>query len=142
MPTPAVALKLKRIRRRFGITAPKVAVRGHADWQWYAAGAALLAIAASLLAWHLAQRGELSQLLQEIHGLRRQVSEKDEELRLLRTSATVETNVAQMERTSQKSLLARIKALEKENADLREEAVLFERLIKECPKTSGAGRQK
>ena len=35
MPTPAVALKLKQFRRRFGITASRVVVRSHLPWQWF-----------------------------------------------------------------------------------------------------------
>lgn len=142
MPTSAVALRLKKIRRRFGITAPRVAVRSHIAWQWYAAGVGVLVMLISMLAWSLTQRGEVSQLVQENRLLRQQLLEKNEELGHLRTSASTEHNVMQMERTSQQLLLSRIKVLEKENADLKEESVLFERLVKECPKTSGAGRQK
>ena len=58
MPTPAVTLRIRKFRRRFGITAPRVVVRTHLSWQWYAGGAALLLLLSIVIIWLFSQRGE------------------------------------------------------------------------------------
>jgi cell division protein FtsB len=129
MPVPAAFLKLKRFRRRFGITAPKVVVRHHISWHWYVAGALLVAMLAGSLAWVLVQRGEAGQMSAEIESLRARVSSDQEELRHLRSTAGTGENLAVLERSTQQQLLARIRLLEAENAALKEEGLLFERLM-------------
>lgn len=129
MPTPAVTLKLKKFRRRFGIAAPRVIVRSHLGWQWYAVGLTALAMLVGSIVWSIAQQGEASQLRQEIGNLQGQLADRDDELARLRTSAGTEQNVVQMERATQQRLLSRIKILELENAGLKEDISLFERLV-------------
>ena len=58
MTNPAVTLRLKRFRRRFGITAPKVVVRSHVPWHWFAAPVALLLLFLGAIGWLVAQRDE------------------------------------------------------------------------------------
>lgn len=129
MPTPAVALKLKKFRRRFGITAPNVVVRGHMPWPWFA----LLGVAALLLvmaiAWALMQRSEVGTINSELDTLRLKVRELDEERLVLRSTAGTEQNIVLMERAAQRQLTLRVNALESENAALKEDMLLFERLI-------------
>lgn len=140
MPTPAVALKLKKFRRRFGIAAPRVTIRSHIGWQWYAAGLGTLAALIAAIVWSLAQQGEASELAREIRELHKQLGEKNEELTRLRAGAATEQNAAQMERSAQQQLVSRIKVLERENASLKEDVSLFERLVKDCPRKPGMGR--
>lgn len=137
MRAPAVSLKLKRFRRRFGIAAPRVTVRTHIGWQWYAAGAASIIAVVGVMAWSLAQHGESAELAREIHELRRELAERNEELGRLRVGAATEQNAVQMERSAQQQLVSRIKALERENAALKEDVSLFERLVKDCPRKNG-----
>ncbi len=129
MPTPAVTLKLKKFRRRFGIAAPRVTVRGHFGWQWYAAGAALFALVVGMTVWGLGRQGEAADLQREVDSLRQRQLALDDEVLRLRSSAGTEQNAAQMERTAQSRLVTRIKALESENAALKEDIALFERLV-------------
>lgn len=129
MPTPAVTLKLKRFRRHFGIAAPRVIIRSHIRWQWYAAGLAALIVVVASIAWSLARQGEAWQMRQEIQNLREQLADGSAELARLRVSAGTEQNAVQMERTTQQQLLSRIKVLELENAGLKEDISLFERLV-------------
>ena len=69
MPTPAVALKFRKFRRRFGITAPSVVVRSHVSWQWYV----VVGIVAVLLivtgAWIFVQRSEVGSINSELETL-------------------------------------------------------------------------
>jgi hypothetical protein len=129
MPTPAVALKLRRFRRRFGITAPKVVVRSHLPWRWLVLPALLLALTLGLLGWLVAQGNEAGALSVEVEELRQQLMEQREELTLLRSTAGTGQNAVSIERATQQQLLGRIQGLEGQNAALKEDILLFERLI-------------
>ena len=129
MPVPAVSLRLKRFRRRFGITAPRVVVRHPYSWRWFLAGALLVAALAGTLAWVLLQRGETGLLSAEIDVLRAQVSRDQEELRRLRSTVETGENLVALERSAQQQLLAQIRLLEAENVSLKEEIRLVEHLL-------------
>lgn len=129
MPSPAITLRVKKFRRRFGITAPRVAVRAHHGWHWntaiLAGGGAVIAV----LAWSFAQYGETAALKAELSTVREQLQGTQGELGRYRQSSGTEQNVVEMERTAQRQLASRLKALEAENAGLKEEIALFERLV-------------
>jgi len=96
-------------------------------WYWYVLGAtaALFLVFALLSATQ--QRGGDGQ--QELNSLRRQVRQLDDELLSLRSTAGTEKNAVQMERSTTQQLSNRIKVLESENAALKEDLLLFERLL-------------
>lgn len=129
MPTPAVALRLRRFRRRFGIAAPKVVVRSHLPWQWLALPVVLLALLVGVVGWLMAQRNETGTLGQEVEVLRQQLLAQQEELNILRSGAGVGRNAVSIERATQQQLLGRIQGLEAQNAVLKEDILLYERLI-------------
>ena len=129
MPTPAVALRLRRFRRRFGIAAPKVVVRSHFPWQWLALPAVLLLLLVGAVGWLIAQRNEAGTLWQEMEGLRQQLIMQREELGVLRSTAGTGQNAVSIERASQQQLLGRVQRLEAQNAALKEDILIFERLI-------------
>ena len=129
MPTPAVTLRIRKFRRRFGITAPRVVVRTHLSWQWYAGGAALLLLLSLVIIWLFLQRGETGGMERELDALRVQVRDLDVELLRLRSTAGTEQSAVQMERSTQQQLTSRIKVLELENLALKEDMRLLERLM-------------
>lgn len=129
MPNPAITLKIKRFRQRFGITAPRVTVRTHYSWHWYVAGAVLLLLMVVLGAWWLAQHDEAVQMKSELARLRQGLSEAEVELGRLRSTAGTEQSVVRIERSTQQQLSVRLKALEQENAALKEDVALFEKLV-------------
>lgn len=129
MQTPALALKLKNFRRRFGIAAPRVSVRSHIGWHWHAATLALVIMLTGGIVWFMARQGDASQTAEEIRVLSQKLAERDDELLRLRASAGTEQNVVRMERSTRQQLLARIRALEVENAALKEDIALFDRLV-------------
>lgn len=129
MPTPAVTLKLRRFRRRFGIAAPRVVVRSHLPWSWLATAAVLLLLLVIAAVWAIMQHNESGALGRELDNQRQIIQEQREELHLLRSTAGTEKNAVHMERAAQQQLLARIRGLEQENASLKEDILLFERLI-------------
>jgi hypothetical protein len=129
MPTPSITLKLRRFRRRFGVAAPKVVVRSHFPWQWIAFLLLLLALLAGVLGGLVAQGGETGALGQEMEALHQQIQEQREELNILRSTAGTGQNAVSIERASQQQLLGRIQRLEAQNAALKEDILLFERLM-------------
>jgi len=129
MPSPAITLKLKRFRQRFGIAAPRVSVRTHFAWYWYLVAAAILAFMVAFGAWWLAQRDEVVLMKSELARLRQSLDEAEAELSQLRSLAGTEQSALRMERSTQQQLAARLKALEEENSTLREDVALFEKLV-------------
>lgn len=129
MPAPSVTLKLRKFRRRFGISAPRVVVRTHVPWQWLVLAALLFALLLLLGGWLVAQRNEAGALVYEVANLREKALAQREELDLLRSTAGTGLNAVSIERATQQQLLNRITALEEENAALKEDILLFDRLI-------------
>jgi hypothetical protein len=129
MPIPAVALRVKKFRRHFGITAPRVVVRTRLSWCWYAVGAILIVLIAFQIAWSILQCSEVGGTGRELDSLRHRLRELEDELLKLQSTAGTEQNAVQMERSTQQQLLDRIKTLGSENAALKEDMLLFERLI-------------
>lgn len=141
MPVAAAAVKFRRLSRRFGVAAPRVTVRSYFGWQWRAAGLAVTALIIVTVAWFLAQQGEEAELAREIQGLQERLSRRDEELSRLRVGAATGQNAVQMEKSAQQRLASRIKELEDENAALKEEVSLVQRLMGECSRKTGTGRR-
>lgn len=129
MPTPAVALKLKKFRRRFGITASRVVVRSHLPWPWFALAAIVLFLFLATLIWLVLRSNQVGVTVREVETLHQQFQEQREELILLRSTAGTGQNAVSIERAAQQQLLAKLEGLERENAALKEDILLFERLI-------------
>lgn len=136
MPTPAVTLRIRKFRRRFGILAPKVVVRSHLPLRWYVVSITLLALLMLSLGWLMAQRSEAGVLERELLGLRQKIQSQSDELSVLRSSAGTEQSAVSIERAARQQFLSRIKVLESENAMLKEDMLLFERLIPAADETA------
>lgn len=128
MPSPAVSLRLRKFRRRFGISAPRLVVRRHVPWQLVAIAVLFFLFCLVGGLWFLLQRSQVGFLGRELEGLRSLVSRQADELAVLRSTAGTGQNAVHIEKAAQQSLLVRIQGLEDENAALKEEARLFERL--------------
>lgn len=126
MHTPAVSLRLKRFRRRFGISAPRVVVRSELPRQWLVGFGVLLVAIGFAAAWFIQSAsiggGQLAEL-------KNQLQVQQSELDLLRSSVGTGQNAVSIERAAQQQLLARIQSLEAENSALKEDMLIFERLI-------------
>lgn len=130
-----MARRLWKIRQRFGIAAPRVAVHSHVPWYWRWIGlAVLLGISAASAAWiYDAGRQfagfDRSQALEELHAVRSELEEARAELARVRSVADAADSRLSIERTAQQHLAQQIRALEKENARLREELATFESML-------------
>ncbi len=127
---------LRRLRGRFGIAAPRVAVRTHVPWHIRAASAAgILAILAMLAGWaydagrRIAgfEQGESVHTAKE---LRRINASLEEEVAKLRSLLATSESSLQIEQAAQRLLAERNNELALENARLKEELAVFERLVR------------
>lgn len=141
MATSGTSVRLKRLRRRFGISAPRLAIRTHVAWYWRLLSVVvILSVSLALSAWiYDAGRRfagfQSTESVREIQSLRAHLTEVDAELAKLRSLAGSRESSLQMERATLKQLALQVKALEVENASLKEDLAFFEGLIP----TSGAG---
>jgi hypothetical protein len=131
----AVSARLAKLRQRFGIAAPKVAVRTQVPWyvRWLAL-AILLAFSAALAAWMYDagrrysgfDRDEVETALAAARG---ELDAARAELERLRALTNAADSKLSIERTAQQKLAQQIRALEADNARLREELAIFESML-------------
>ena len=125
----------KKLRQRFGISAPKVAVRTHVPWylRWLLL-AVLLAFSVALAAWmYDAGRRfagfDHSEVQDELAGMRREIDATHAELLNLRAIANAADSKMSIERTAQLRLAQQVRTLEQDNARLREDVAIFESML-------------
>ncbi|MGQ0653692.1 MAG: DUF6776 family protein [Betaproteobacteria bacterium] len=130
-----VADRFWRLRQRFGIAAPRVAIRSHIPWYWRWLGVTLLlAVSAASAAWiYDAGRRyagfDSTEALQELGQLKAELGDARAELERLRAIANAADSRVSIERTAQQRLAQQIRALEQDNARLREELATFESML-------------
>ena len=134
--------RLWKLRQRFGIAAPRVAVHSHIPWYWRWVGVAvLLGISAASAAWiYDAGRQfagfERSEVQGELRGVQAKLDDARTELERLRAVANAADSRLSIERTAQQSLAEQIRALEKDNARLKEELATFESMLSSEARTA------
>jgi hypothetical protein len=130
-----MARLLKRIRQRFGISAPKMTVNTHVAWYWRWLGIVLVtSISLALAAWiYDAGRQfagfDRSEIEQELAGLRESTVKLQVEAARLRGVADAGESRLKIEQSAQTQLGTQVKALEEENNRLKEDLAFFENLI-------------
>lgn len=138
-----LAITLRRLRSRFGISAPRVAVRTHIPWYWRAlATISVLSISIALAGWiYDAGRKiagfDVRETAQEMAILRDRVAELEQENSQIRALANAGESTAQIERTAQQQLAIQVKALEQENSRLKADLAFFENLASAEGKEAG-----
>ena len=145
MATSRVAVKLKRLRQRFGISAPRVTVRTQLAWYWrvlimIAIGSVSLALA--LWTYDAGRRiagYDSNESAREIQALRNYVMELDSELTKLRSLAGTGESSLQIERAAFRQLSGQVKLLELENAALKQDLAIFEELMPSSVLLDGPG---
>ena len=135
MATSSAAVKLKRLRQRFGISAPRVAIRTHVAWYWRAlATVVVLSLSLALAAWiYDAGRRiagyDSNESAREIQSLHNYVMELDAEVTKLRGLAGSGESRLQIEQAALRQLSAQVKSLEMENVALKQDLAFFEELM-------------
>jgi hypothetical protein len=130
-----MAGRLWKLRQRFGIAAPKVAVRTQVPWylRWLVL-AVLVAFSAAFATWiYDAGRRfagfDRSEVEQELATTRSELSNLRSELDRLRGVANAADSKVSIERTAQQKLAQQIRGLEQDNARLKEELAIFESML-------------
>lgn len=127
-----LALILRRLRGRFGIFAPQVAVRPHVPWRLRAFSIIILVSLLIILAvWVFDFGRQIAGFDQsEISAMQSTNATLMEEVTRLRGLLAASENDLQIEKAAQKLLTERQNALVEENARLKEELAVLERLSK------------
>lgn len=123
---PVLAHRVKKVRRKLGVLSPRVVIRRQLPGYYQALFLALFSALMLGVGWAGAlffARGE-----GEV-ALRGRLDALQDELVKLRSMAGVGVNAIGIERATHQQLLQKISALEIENATLKEDMRLFERLI-------------
>lgn len=134
--SPRLALILRRLRARFGIAAPQVAVRTHLPWYVRAIGVlgiVTLSLVLSGWAFDVGRRMagfDQSESGQALSALREQNHFLEEEVARLRSLALANESSLQIERATGKQLAEKNNFLVAENARLKEDLAVFEHLVK------------
>ncbi len=124
-----------KLRKRFGIAAPRVAIHSQIPWYWRWIGfAVLLGVAAASMAWiYDAGRRfagfDRSEVTDELSVVRRSLEEAQTELERFRAVANAADSRVSIERTAQQNLAQQIRVLEHDNARLKEELATFESML-------------
>jgi hypothetical protein len=136
------ALIKKRIRHRFGIRAPRVAVRAHVPWYFWGGLVLTCFLLLIALASWLYESGRLVHRTQgaaDIELLLLRQHELQAEVSHLREIVDTGESKYQIEQTAGQQLARQIKVLESENASLKEDLSFFEGLVPGGDATKAAG---
>lgn len=127
-------MRLRLLRRKLTVSAPRMAVRSALPWPFrWLLGAVVLGFSGSLAMWAFEfgrdiagldreSKQELSRLRGEVQGLRA-------DLLVAQSVANTSESLLTSERSAQEQLALRIRQLEAENDALRSDLGFFERLI-------------
>lgn len=135
-PSSRLAVKLRRLRGRFGITAPQLAIRPHLPWYVKVLALAVLAVlvlTGVTLIYDAGKRvvgydgGASDKATEQLLAANARLEEEVARMRSLLSSSE---STLQIERSAQKLLSEQNSALVAENAKLKEDLAVFERLAK------------
>src|SRR6185436_11372271 len=137
---------LRTLKRKFGISAPRMSVRAHVPWYWRWMGFVMIGALVAGLGWATYDFGmefagfRQGEAARALAGLNADISQRDRELVELRAKVAAAERLLQIERATYGDLSKQIKALSDENAVLREDLAFFQSLMptgtKEAPGVS------
>jgi len=138
-----LALNLRRLRSRFGISAPRVLVRTHLPWYWRALSVVVLSGASLALAGWIYDAGQRfagfhqGASEHEIAEMRERMAQLQTDLEAARKVANASESRLRIESTAQERLTAQLRTLEEENTRLKSDLATFESLAGEQVGNSG-----
>jgi hypothetical protein len=125
-------MRLRKSRRGLDLTSPRVEIHTRKPWYWrWAVVGVLIGVAAASAAWiyDAGQRYagfDRGEFRDELERVKRELAHAREELEQLRAVANAADARIHIERTAQQKLAQQIRALEQDNARVREELATFE----------------
>lgn len=136
--------RFQKLRQRLGIAAPRVAIHSQIPWYWRWVGiAVLLGISAASAAWiYDAGRRfagfDRSEVQEELGRVKRALDETRAELERLTVIANAADSRVSIERTAQQNLAQQSRALEQDNARLKEDLATFESMLSSQARNANA----
>jgi hypothetical protein len=130
-----IGSRLHKMRQRFGIAAPRVAVRSETTWYLRWVTLILVLAGSALLAAWMYDAGrrfagfDRSEVEQQLAEARRDLQEARTELERLRAVANAADSRLSIERAAQVKFAQQVRAQEQEIARLREEQAIFESML-------------
>lgn len=124
----------RRLRSRFGVSAPKVAIRAELPLYWRALAVIALAACSLALAGWVYDAGrrfagfDQERSTEELSGLRARVTQLEAELGELSKIANSSDSRLRIESTAQERLAKQLRTLEEDNARLKADLAIFENL--------------
>jgi hypothetical protein len=138
-----MAQLLRTVKRRFGIFAPRVAVRAHVPWYWRWFGYITLGALVIGVGWTTYDYGmELAGFRQSeaqrvIAQMSVEIQSRDSRIGELRTQVASAERQLQIDRATYGDLGRQVKLLSEENAALKEDLALFQSLMASGEKEMG-----
>jgi hypothetical protein len=133
-----------KMRRRFGIAAPRVEIHTQIPWYWRWVGiAVLLGISGASAAWiYDAGRRfagfDHGEVQQKLFRAQSELDDARSELARVKAIANAADSRVAIERTAQQKLAQQIRTLEQENAKVREELATLESLLSADARSANA----
>jgi len=129
---------MRRLRGRFGIAAPQVAIRTHVPWHWRVAGIVVgIILFLGVAVWVFDAGRRIAGFdHNELTALQAANATLEEEAARLRGLLAASENSLQIEQAAAKLLADKNSALVEENAKLKEELAVIERLSDQRGKPS------
>jgi hypothetical protein len=130
-----MAQLLRTLRRKFGISAPRMSVQAHLPWYWRWLGILLLGALVVGVGWATYDFGmefagfRQSEAARSLARLNEEIKRRDAELGELRSKVAAAERKLQIERATYGDLSRQMKALTDENAALREDLAFFQSLM-------------
>jgi len=138
-----MAQLIRTIKRRFGIFAPRVAVRAHMPWYWRWLGYITLGAIVIAVGWTTYDYGmELAGFRQGeaqrvIAQMSEEIQSRDSRIGQLRSQVAAAERQLQIDRATYGDLGRQVKLLSEENAALKEDLALFQSLMASGEKEMG-----
>jgi len=125
-----LAVKARRLRSRFGITAPRLAVRTQLPWHWRVGGIIVVAAASLALAGWIYDAGRSIAGFKNaaMETLQTRADSQEDELKQLRAEAVAADARLQIARAALEQFKKHTAQLEEENVRLKEELAVFENM--------------
>ncbi|MBI2295289.1 MAG: hypothetical protein HYU76_04460 [Betaproteobacteria bacterium] len=132
---------IRALQRKFGISAPRVAVRTHVPWYWRWLGLIALGALVFGVGWATYDFGmefagfRQSEARRALARLADEIQKRDAELAEMRSKVAGAERQMQIERATYGDLARQVKTLTEENATLKEDLAFFQSLM------AGGGRE-
>ncbi len=126
---------IRALQRKFGISAPRVAVRTHVAWYWRWLGYIALGALVFGVGWTTYDYGmefagfRQSEATRTLARLNDEIRKRDDQIAELSAKVTAAERQMQIERATYGDLARQVKSLAGENASLREDLAFFQSLM-------------